>query len=400
MSVYAGPDISTDGLVAFFDAGNNKSLSTNRFISYGTGLTTQNVTFSIQGTGTFQRVAAGTVIGGYTVKPTDVVYSYALGGNGCHYHGNSTPIPAGVRSTFTFDYLVTGATTYPIDSFLANFENYGGGAQSASVSVPNNLQNVWQRISFTTGQTSAVGTQAMFLYPGGCSSSRLADSGTIYFRNPRVEFTNIDSGTENFSSMPNLTTWYNLVSGNNGTLVSVPYHFYDGYFLFDGIDDHIDLGNPIALSSIGGTNNITVSAWVYYTAYGGGGQPYSVITVKGNPWTWLMENPSNTFRFRITAGGADVSVTDVSTHLLNQWYNVVGTYNGTSMNLYVNSVLKNTRSQTGTLASNSITAKIGTFQGTNYNFTGRIANVQVYNRTLSNNEIEKNFNSLRNRYGV
>ena len=173
-----------------------------------------------------------------------------------------------------------------------------------------------------------------------------------------------------------------------------------GSFVFDGTNDYIDCGNDSSLSALGGTTNITASAWVYYTAYGGGGQPYSVITVKGFPWTWLLENPSNTFTFRISAGGADVNVVDTSTHLLNTWYYVVGSYDGSAMRIYVNGVLKNTRSQAGTLGTNSETAKIGTYQGTNYNLTGRIANVSIYNKTLSSTEILQNYNALKGRYGL
>ena len=210
----------------------------------------------------------------------------------------------------------------------------------------------------------------------------------------------VDAGQE--TSYPGTgTTWTDLSgNGNTGTLVNVPTYNSEagGSLVFDGVDDYIDCGNNSSLSSIGGTTNITVSAWVYHTAYGGGGQPYSVITVKGNPWTWLMENPSNTFRFRITAGGADVNVGDTSTHLLNTWYNVVGTYDGSNIRIYVNGVLKNTQAQTGTLATNAVTAKIGTFQGTNYNLTGRIANVSVYNRTFSAAEIQQNYNALAPRY--
>lgn len=195
--------------------------------------------------------------------------------------------------------------------------------------------------------------------------------------------------------------WYDLTGTNHGNILnSAALYNSAGYMNFDGVDDYVDCGNPTSFSSIGGTNNITVSSWVYYTAYGGGGQTYSVITVKGNPWTWLMENPSNTFRFRITAGGSDVSVADTSTHALNTWYNVVGTYDGANMRIYVNGVLKNTIAQTGTLGVNSVSAKIGTYTGTTYNLTGRIANVSVYNRTLTASEIQQNFNAARGRFGI
>ena len=197
-------------------------------------------------------------------------------------------------------------------------------------------------------------------------------------------------------------SWRDLSpNSNNGTLLNgiVYASDFSGNLIFNGVNDYIDCGNPSSLSSLGGTSAITVSAWVYYTAYGGGGQPYSVITVKGtSPFTWLLENPSNTFSFRATIGGLDVSVADTSTHLLNTWYNVVGTYDGANTRIYVNGVLKNTIARTGTLGINSVSAKIGTYQGTDYNFTGKISTVSIYNRALSATEILQNYNSQINRF--
>jgi hypothetical protein len=69
------------------------------------------------------------------------------------------------------------------------------------------------------------------------------------------------------------------------------------------------------------------------------------------------------------------------------------------MRLYINGVLKNTVPQTGTLATNSETAKIGTWQGTNYNLTGRVSNVSIYNRVLTAAEVLENYNALRPRFG-
>jgi hypothetical protein len=213
----------------------------------------------------------------------------------------------------------------------------------------------------------------------------------------------LDAG--NTSSYPGSgTTWTDLSGNNNhGTLINGPTYSStnSGSIVLDGSNDYIDFGNSASLRAIGGTTNITVSAWVYYSAYGGGGQSYSVITVKGSlgTWTWLMENYLDKFWFRIGAGGADVSVSDVSTHQLNVWYNVVGTYDGSNMRLYVNGVLKNTKPQTGTLATNTETAKIGTWQGTDYNLTGRVSNVSIYNRVLTAAEVLENYNALRPRFG-
>jgi len=51
-----------------------------------------NVTYPVNGTGTFVRLGYGQTFGGYTIQPSDVVYRYDLGSNGCHYHGFDTAI--------------------------------------------------------------------------------------------------------------------------------------------------------------------------------------------------------------------------------------------------------------------------------------------------------------------
>lgn len=176
----------------------------------------------------------------------------------------------------------------------------------------------------------------------------------------------------------------------------------DNTFSFDGTtqDNYCTITPSAALSAIRGTSNITVESWVYYTSYSGGSESYSVVTVWGNPWAWLVENPSNRLRFRIHAGGSDVSVSDSATHPLNTWLHVVGTYDGSNMKIYVNGKLKATRAQTGTLGSPGGTPKIGTFQGSNYCMSGKIDSVKIYNRTLDAQEVKQNFNALRSRYSI
>ena len=404
MAQYHSPRIVTDSLVLILDAGNNKSHSTNRFISYGTGLTTQNVTFAVNGTGTFQRVAAGTVIGGYTVKTTDVVYSYSLGVDGCHYHGNTTPIPSGVYATFSCDYLVTNATNYPSNPVILVFENYGGGGLgNHTASVPNSLQNVWQRVTLTAGPTTSAGTQAMFLYPGYCSPSRLADSGTIYFRNPKVEWTNVDTGTGNFSSMSNTTTWYDMSGrGNNGTLTNTPYFFIgntstgsNGYFKFDGTDDYVTTG--FTRGTLG--NYLTISVWYKYL--GSSGRTYSAI-IGGKEGTgtefFIGKNTGNT-NIGVQDGNYYDSFVTGSNAFDGNWHQIVYTYDNGTGKIYLDSILKNTNSFTKCNDAEEIIIG-GETEGGGFYFDGHISSVSFYNRVLTATEISQNFNALRGRFGI
>lgn len=191
-----------------------------------------------------------------------------------------------------------------------------------------------------------------------------------------------------------------LTRNNTITANSLTYNA-DGSFSFDGSNNFASFGNGSTISSIGGTSNITVEAWLKYDSYvgSGGSRTYSVVTHKGTPWTWLMENPSNRGRIRFTIGGADVSCADPDVHPLSTWMNWVGTYDGANMKFYRNGVLKNTVASTGTLGSNSVSAAIGEYNN-DYRMDGDVSIVKIYNRALTATEVLQNFNALRGRYGL
>ena len=421
-TVNNGPQIVSSGLVLNLDAGNSKSYSTNRFQALGTGLITENVTFAINGTGTFQRVATGTVIGGYTIRPNDVVYSYALGVNGCHYHGNSTPVIAGSYATFSFDYLVTGATNYPSTDYLANFEGVAG----ASIGIANTLQNVWQRRSFTFGPISTSGNLNMYLYPGACGATRLADTGTIYYRNPKVELTNVDTGNSTFNSTSNIGLWYDL-SGNgyNGTLTNGPTSNVSnkGNILFDGSDDEITTSLP--LTNFPASSNFTFETWAKITAYpavlaaNAYGVTYQCGVLMGATYYcgaalyWYGNSSGNIFTLYGFIRGADSArSTSGYNFSLNLWYHcVLVNIGGGTISLFINgtlfsSVATATLPYDSSLAPSAGNIGISKSQidggGTaNYKaFGGHVANARAYNRALSAAEISQNFQATRTRFGL
>ena len=392
-TVNNGPQIVRSGLVLNLDAGNNRSYSTNRFQSYGSGLVTENVTFTYQGTGTFQRVATGTVIGGYTVRPNDVVYSYVLGVNGCHYHGGPVPVVAGSYATFSFDYLVTGATNYPSTDYLANVEGVAGG----SIGIANTLQNVWQRRSFTVGPISTGGNLNMYLYPGACGATRLADSGTIYYRNPKVEITNVDTGNSTFSSTNNIGLWYDLSgNGRNGTLNGPTSNVSNkGNLLFNGSSDYVSgIGSSIVPTS---TAPYTVSVWCYRNT---NNSSYKELLAQ-----WTNANSGNSFYFGYE--NSSVRFTDNWTPLkvagagnTNVLMNLVGVYTLSNAYIYLNGSLAATKGSGFTYTGTGplIIGRQGELNG-EY-FDGRISNILVYNRALSAAEISQNYEATKTRFGL
>lgn len=389
-TVNNGPQIVSNGLVLDLDAGNNKSYSTNRFQSLGSGTITENVTFAINGTGTFQRVASGTVVGGYTIKPTDVVYSYALGVNGCHYHGNSAPVVAGNYATFSFDYLVTGATNYPSTDYLANVE----GVANGNTGIANTLQNVWQRRSFTVGPISTSGNLNMYLYPGACGATRLADSGTIYYRNPKVELTNTDTGNSTFSSTSNIGLWYDL-SGNrrNGTLSNPTSNISNkGNLLFNGTSDYVIVPSGGSYSEY---TFMFFCKWITDTANG------SRIFGCDGFGTYTIFTPSNVgFHYNQVAGSTTTLSSGVNVGL-GTWCHVAVTVSMSSplTSIYINGILKNTTT-VGPYVNLSGNLFLGSQYSSSLFANCNIASFQLYNRVLAASEIAKNYETTRTRFGL
>ena len=400
-TVNNGPQIVRSGLVLNLDAGNNKSYSTNRYQALGSGLITESVNFALQSVPGFQRIAAGTIIGGYKVKPNDVVYSYSLGTNACHFHGNSAPIPSGVYATFSFDYLVTGATNYPSTNYLANFENYGGGALSGSVAAANSLQDIWQRATFTSGPTASAGTQAMFLYPGGCGG-RLADSGTLYFRNPKVEWTNVDTGNSTFSSTSNISIWYDL-SGNasNCTLTNGPTSNVSnkGNILFDGVDDYGSITN---VSSLRPTTELTIEmvikAVTTTAAWNNlfGINPYTSYT----PMIFL-ETGGLLIRALHFVDGVEYRCNTSESISTSVFKHVVFTFKpGDAIRSYFNGVASTTNAlPNGTLSYNTSNAFLINYVGGNWPNV-QYGLVRVYNKALTQTEVSQNYQATKTRFGL
>jgi hypothetical protein len=320
---------------------------------------------------------------------------------------------------------VTGATNYPSTNYLANFENYGAGALNGSVAAANSLQNVWQRLTFTAGPTSTAGTQAMFLYPGGCGG-RLADSGTLYFRNPKVEWTNVDTGNSTFNSTSNIGLWYDLSgNANNGTLTNGPTSNVSnkGNILFDGSDDEITTSLP--LTNFPASSNFTFETWAKITAYPAvlaanqygvtyqSGVLMGAAYYSGVALYWYGNDAGNAFTLYGFIRGADAyRNTSGYNFSLNLWYHcVLVNIGGGTISLFINGTLFSSVA-TATLpydSANTPTAgNIGISKsqidggGTaNYKaFGGHVANARAYNRALSAAEISQNYEATKTRFGL
>jgi hypothetical protein len=131
-----------------------------------------------------------------------------------------------------------------------------------------------------------------------------------------------------------------------------------------------------------------------------------------NPWFALQFEADNTIQVSFSAGTSGGSYTSAVFRDPSAWYHIVvalDTTQATSSNrvkVYVNGI-NVPLSFTYTVPSTTFTyinpsCCIGSYTGfpSTWFFTGNIANTQIYNRALSSDEVQQNFNALRGRYGI
>jgi len=221
------------------------------------------------------------------------------------------------------------------------------------------------------------------------------DNGLTYIRDGLILY--LDAGDSN--SYPGTgNTWTDLSGNDNdGTLINGPTYSSDngGFIVFDGVDDYITVSNVQP-----STNDFTISVWVYkfnntsndyiWDFGSNGGTLSSGTSVGGYGFRYYNE----------TLGTSSNMYTQGTIPDINKWYNVSITRNSGTSTMYVNGSLI-TSSSGDTHDISSTTLYIGRYGGgTDYEHHGYISNFSIYNRALTQQEVQQNFNAFKDRYGL
>ncbi|MEM4247170.1 MAG: LamG-like jellyroll fold domain-containing protein, partial [Candidatus Woesearchaeota archaeon] len=192
------------------------------------------------------------------------------------------------------------------------------------------------------------------------------------------------------------TTWtkdYSIL-GNNGSVRSATWSSSAGFdqkgaYTFNGINASINLGQPQSLNFTGFAN-FTISAWVNVASNSGTHRP---ILCKGDYQYCLKPHTSNYFEFCVYDTTWKCVMSD-SIPTPNTWYHVVAQTNGTSLHMFVNGVLQaGTNTHTG-ISPDPYNVTIGwDGQLAGRYFNGTIDEVQIWNRTLSPEQISALYNN-------
>jgi hypothetical protein len=213
------------------------------------------------------------------------------------------------------------------------------------------------------------------------------------------------------SYVPNATTSYNTIDlSQSGSFINDPTYISPptsaSCWNFDGIDDYVDCGTFAALDS---ATALTLSVWFKSSVYTTSGRLVNLEkhveiyqsnasygNTQGRFYYKLMGDYGNGFK---TLGGTSAS--GVGNLCDGNWHHLCFVWDNstTTSVVYEDGVAVITdTSTTGTLNSASDTFYIGADPSGANPITGNIANVHIYNRALSSNEVLHNYNALKNRF--
>ncbi len=156
-----------------------------------------------------------------------------------------------------------------------------------------------------------------------------------------------------------------------------------GALNFDGSDDYVTIAHTSALSP----TNVTLECWVNPSR---GNVASTIITKEPNDGSHIgygfIQRSNNTFGFEIGREGYGDKVTSVI-FIPGNWYHLTGTFNGSTIRLYVNGVLQGVVNSS--LSINSTTdIIIGNNASSSQPFMGSVDDVRIWNTAKCQGEVQ------------
>ena len=179
-------------------------------------------------------------------------------------------------------------------------------------------------------------------------------------------------------------------SGNHGVISGATWSPASGKFggalSFDGVNDLVSVPDSASLDL---TTAMTLEAWVRPRNLSSG---YDTVLMKEVPselsYALYARGATNRPSAWARTGGVSRSAIGTAALALNAWSHLAATYNGSSLVLYVNGAVAATRAMTGAMQTSNEMLRIGGNAVWGEFFDGFIDEVRVYNRALTQPEIQ------------
>jgi hypothetical protein len=177
-------------------------------------------------------------------------------------------------------------------------------------------------------------------------------------------------------------------NGNTGTLTGAGWSTAGRFgkaVSFDGINDLVSIADAATLDL---TSGMTIEAWVNPAALSG----WRTVALKGMPgglaYALYAHDDAPRPAGTVNTGGIDVSAPGPSALALGTWTHLAVTFGGGTVRLYVNGVQVGSQPVSGSIQTSAHALTIGGNTIWSEWFAGVIDEVRVYNRALTQGEIQ------------
>jgi hypothetical protein len=190
-----------------------------------------------------------------------------------------------------------------------------------------------------------------------------------------------------------IRVWENLFGISNAQFQISAYDYIvpATHLNFDGANDVVDLGAGLTTYFTGRTQ-VSIQAWVRPETNAGLGTIVGNYNYPSNinAMQMMLRRDGANYTFWLDSGSGYTAVTAVGSVAINTWQHVTGTWDGTTMRIYVNGVLTNSAAKTGTIPSKTTSFSIGS--NFSERFDGDIDEVRLWNKALSAIDIMNTMN--------
>ena len=196
------------------------------------------------------------------------------------------------------------------------------------------------------------------------------------------------------------TTWTDRSGyGNHGSIINSPTFSSDnnGNFAFDATNEYISIAETSTLD----LQSYTYAFWIKRTQAQSNGwlQLLQRSTSNRNPGIWFYINQVDRLHFSIRVSSNSAPSVNPTGFYLNEWHYFTATveYDGTntSMNGYTDGVLTD-----GPVNLIGVSPTLGTGGSFIGKFGLHLADLKVYNRALTEDEVLQNYNATKGRFGL
>ena len=182
-------------------------------------------------------------------------------------------------------------------------------------------------------------------------------------------------------------------NSNTGTISAATWTTsgkYGNALSFNGTSSRVNINDA---SSLDLSTGMTLEAWVYPTSSTG----WRTVLLKEIPGDlsygiYAFDDASRPVAY-IYVGGSEISAQGTASIPLNTWTHLATTYDGATLRLFVNGSQVGSRAISGAISVSTSPLRIGGNAIWGEYFSGRIDEVRIYNRALTQTEIQTDMNT-------